>query len=326
MEIRPINIADLTAAIELAQQEYEAERSYNHELYPINMVEHLKPLLTYLIENQRGMAAVEAGSLRGFLVFYPPFDGLNGKAKGVFSPLGGNAFSGNNKARIASLLFEASSAMLLKEDVTSFAICRYAHEEETAKSFVLNGFGIRCMDAICDLSRATSHKGITGITFCELEPAEFSQIKELSLALVKHLYQSPVYLPTDLKQFLSSGFPEDTRIFAAKVKEEYIGYIKLSDDGESFITSNKEMMNITGAFVKKEYRGQKVAEGLITYIQDTLKAEKYKYLGVDCETLNPSALHFWTKYFQPYTYSYARRIDERVLGYENYFQSFSQEI
>ena len=32
----------------------------------------------------------------------------------------------------------------------------------------------------------------------------------------------------------------------------------------------------------------------------------------DCETLNPTALNFWGKYFDPYTYSFARRIDERI--------------
>lgn len=37
------------------------------------------------------------------------------------------------------------------------------------------------------------------------------------------------------------------------------------------------------------------------------------HLGVDYETVNPTALYFWTKYFTPYTYSYIRRIDERVV-------------
>ena len=85
------------------------------------------------------------------------------------------------------------------------------------------------------------------------------------------------------------------------------------------------MMNISGAFVKKEYRGQKVADGLVSYIQEILRGENYEYLGVDCETLNPTALRFWTKHFKPYTYSYARRIDERVLGYSKYFDDFFEE-
>lgn len=36
-------------------------------------------------------------------------------------------------------------------------------------------------------------------------------------------------------------------------------------------------------------------------------------MGVDYETLNPTALNFWTKYFKPCTYFFARRIDERIL-------------
>jgi ribosomal protein S18 acetylase RimI-like enzyme len=163
---------------------------------------------------------------------------------------------------------------------------------------------------------------VEGITFGELKPSEFSLIKELSLELVKHLYQSPIYCPTDLEHFISRGFPADTRIFVAKDKEDYVGYIKLSKEGENYITCDEKMMNISGAFVKKEYRGQKVAEELLTYFQDQLKEEHYEYLGVDCETLNPTALRFWTKYFKPYTYSFARRIDERVIGFDHYFEYF----
>ena len=45
--------------------------------------------------------------------------------------------------------------------------------------------------------------------------------------------------------------------------------------------------------------------------------EGKEYLGVDYETLNPTALRFWDKYFQNYTYSYVRRIDERLADYKN---------
>ncbi len=52
------------------------------------------------------------------------------------------------------------------------------------------------------------------------------------------------------------------------------------------------------------------------------EAEGKTYLGVDCETLNPTALRFWGKYFDNYTYSYIRRLDERVVGYEKYMNAF----
>lgn len=120
--------------------------------------------------------------------------------KGVFSPLSGSAFSYEyeDRGKLASMLFAETAEEFAAEGIYSCGICRYAHDEETAKSFVLNGFGIRCMDAIQETERVA------------------------------------------------------------------------------------------------------------------LKAEGVTHLGVDCETMNPTALRFWTKSFLPYTYSFARRIDEKV--------------
>ena len=73
------------------------------------------------------------------------------------------------------------------------------------------------------------------------------------------------------------------------------------------------MKNICGAYFDKNERGKGIAQGLLGFICDILKKEGMTHLGVDCETMNPTALRFWNKYFIPYTYSYARRIDERIL-------------
>ena len=43
-----------------------------------------------------------------------------------------------------------------------------------------------------------------------------------------------------------------------------------------------------------------------------LAKENYLRCGVDFESINPTANHFWLKYFKPYTYSLTRRIDERT--------------
>lgn len=84
------------------------------------------------------------------------------------------------------------------------------------------------------------------------------------------------------------------------------------DEAENFITEHNRMKNICGAYFDENYRGKGVAQGLLGFIIDMLKAESVTHLGVDCEILNPTALNFWSKYFEPYTYSFARRIDERV--------------
>lgn len=45
-----------------------------------------------------------------------------------------------------------------------------------------------------------------------------------------------------------------------------------------------------------------------------MKNDGIKRIGVDCETINPTAFRFWGKYFDSYTYSFIRRIDERIMG------------
>jgi hypothetical protein len=39
----------------------------------------------------------------------------------------------------------------------------------------------------------------------------------------------------------------------------------------------------------------------------------YTRLGVDFESLNPTAYGFWLKYFDAYTHSVVRRIDEKAV-------------
>lgn len=109
-------------------------------------------------------------------------------------------------------------------------------------------------------------------------------------------------------------------MFAAKAGKEIIGYMAFDNEGETFVSENSKMMNICGAYVEKKYRNTNVAPSLVEYMCRICEQEGYEYLGVDCETLNPTALRFWGKYFQNYTYSYNRRIDERVVDYSAYMK------
>ena len=85
---------------------------------------------------------------------------------------------------------------------------------------------------------------------------------------------------------------------------------------ENFITQLPKIKNICGAFCLLQYRGQMVMQNLLNYMIEILKKEGYKYLGVDYESFNPTAYHFWTKYFEPYTCRVTRRIEEGILKKE----------
>lgn len=305
----------ISEAVKLALGELEAERKYCPDLPAENFGESLTGVIGWLSSQPFGKAAVCDGKLVGYLLFAGPWDGFFGDVKGVFSPLGGSAFSYEykNRGRLASQLFSSAAEDFVKNGAYSCALSRYAHDEETAKSFVLNGFGIRCSDAVREVSKLTLPYGSDGISFSELPLSEFERIRNLRNGLVKHLENAPIFCPTDMERYEQWFHKENMRVFVAKKDGEIIGFISLDDEAENFITEYDNMKNICGAYFDENYRGKGIAQGLLGFIRDTLKSEGVTHLGVDCETLNPTALNFWGKYFVPYTYSFARRIDERIV-------------
>lgn len=309
-------------ALKLAIGEYKNECSQIKQLPEIDVTNQLRELITGLFRKNYGVAAMIEGEMAGYLAFTGPIEGFFGTCRGAYSPLGGSAFSGNDRAKLCSKLLAAAMEQLMKEaQVTSFALSRYANDSFVDRSLVLNGFGIRCSDAVMNLNEFKIRETSKGdLTFTELIDNEMRRILDLRYGLIKHLLDSPVFFPTDIRQYMMQFPGENTRIFAALREGEVIGFLSIQNDGENFISETNSMTNICGAFVKEEYRGKHVADDLLSYVCDVCKREGFKYLGVDCETLNPTALRFWGKHFKNYTYSYHRRIDERVIGYEAYLK------
>lgn len=319
MEFRKVNSNYVSEAVALAMIEYERECTKCRQLIKNNYKEKLQGLIENLFQSQYGIMALKQGELIGYLCFYGPLDGFFGEVKGAFSPLGGSAVAGNDRNKTASLLFEKVSEELIKDGICSIAICAYAHDEEIAKSFVMNGFGIRCSDAIRELDvNMGMHMKFDNISFSELERGKYRDIRLLKIELAKHLSKGPIFFPTNISRIEDWLNNDESRIFVAKENNEIIGYIEVGDEGENFITENKAMKSICGAYFKKEHRNKEVAANLLNYICEELKLEGICYLGVDCETLNPNALRFWGKYFENYTYSFHRRIDERIIGFSEY--------
>ena len=305
-------------AVQLALKELETERSFCPNLPVSEFTERVKQVLWWLSSQPFGKAAVLDGKLAGYLLFAGPWDGFFGEVKGVFSPLCANAISYEcqERGKLASMLFAEVAQEFVKEGIFSCAVCRYAHDEEVAKAFVLNGFGIRCMDAAQEIDRLSLQNTRDDIVFEELSKEQFTEVKHLQQGLHKHLLNAPVFFPEPdcgFDVWFSGWIKRETmRIFAARADGKVIGFISVDEEGENFITEYAGMRNICGAYFLEEYRGTGIPQGLLAFLGDTLKKEGATYLGVDCETMNPTALRFWEKNFEAYTYSFARRIDERV--------------
>ncbi len=307
-------------AVQLALKELEEERVYCRELPTSDFEERLKQILWWLSSQNHGKVAICNGQMVGYLLFAGPWDGFHGDVKGVFSPLGGSAFSYEcqERGKLASMLFAEVAEDFVAEGIYSCALSRYAHDEEVAKSLVFNGFGIRCMDAVRNITGPSIQSPSANVVYEELTVQQFCEVKHLQKGLNKHLLHAPVFFPLPecgFNAWFSEWIKRDNmRIFAAKADERIIGFISVMEEGENFVTEYPWMKNICGAYFEEAYRGSGIPQGLLNFVCDTLNEEGSVCLGVDCETMNPTALRFWEKYFMPYTYSFARRIDERVSG------------
>ncbi|WP_249168689.1 GNAT family N-acetyltransferase [Alkaliphilus sp. B6464] len=309
-------------ALVLALEEYGIERTKCPQLMKRSFGKELEIIIQRLFNNKYGKVAIENGKVIGYLAFERPWDGFHGNVKGVFSPLGGSAFAGDNRNMLASKLLQEVTADLVADGICSFALSRYAHDEEVGTSFVMNGFGIRCSDAIMKLSTRTKISELNeDIRFQELVKDDKREISGLRKELIKHLCSAPTFFPANITQY-DNWFENDRiRVFVAKEEDRVIGYMALDTGAETFVSESDSIYNICGAYVDKEYRNKGIAQQLLEYLCEISEKEGMEYLGVDCETLNPTALRFWNKYFDNYTYGYARRIDERVLGYDKYLEN-----
>jgi len=306
----------LDEAVKLAKAQYNMEQKHIEALYEKDYYDVLTDLLNDIFKINKGLVAIEKGKVLGYLGFWNGRNGHFGNVKGSYSPLFANAYGGENRDKIASLLFQHVSEEMIKEEILSYAICIYGHDTEVMSTLTMNGFGIRCSDAIRNVNKPLNIQINTEYTYEEIHYSEAVCLLSLKNSLMRHLRKSPTYFPNEEfseESFVAMCNNRKSRFFVVKDNSDIIGYIEIMSDGETFITEEPDMLNICGAYLKENYRGENIFQSLLSFILETLKNEGIKRLGVDCEIINPTALRFWGKYFDSYTYSFVRRIDERIL-------------
>lgn len=316
MIFKKLNEKYIEDAVKLAQAQYNMEQKCIEALYEKDYKEIITALLKDIFKSNYGTVAIERGKILGYLSFWGGINGQFGNVKGSFSPMFANAYEVEDRGKIVSLLFQHTSEEMIKEDILSYAISAYSHDTEVMETLSMNGFGIRCSDAIRNVDKPLNIQINTDYYYEEMHYSKAGCLLSLKNGLLKHMEKGPTYFPHE--EFSEESFFElcckrQSRFFVCKNKSEIIGYLEIKDDGETFITEEPDYLHICGAYLKENYRGQNILQSLLSFVIETLKYDGIKRLGVDCETINPTALRFWRKYFDSYTYSFVRRIDERIL-------------
>lgn len=313
-----MNITDFTrshveAAVRLARECYARERAGTPALPAALPDFDLLPCA----ENGLGVAALsENGDLLGYLCSVSPFENTFGStgARGVFSPMHANGAVERSHGALYERMLGAAQGKWARAGAVSHAVCLYAHDDEAQETLFRCGFGLRCLDAIRPAAELPDIPPCPGLTFRELAPREWALCYPLNVLLDRHMAAPPTFLlrPT-LSQgdFLQGARREGARFFAALEGELPVAFLKLSPTAETLVSDAPEVVNVAGAYCLESHRGRYVYPNLLNAALRAVQGEGFTHLGVDYESINPTALHFWPKYFSPYTHSLVRRIDEK---------------
>lgn len=317
-------------AVQLSTLAYKDECQAMDSLPTIDFSETIKQNLISMIDNNLGIIAIENGKIIGFLAGYGPINEFFGKSNGIFIPIDGHGTIKENRNYIYTSLYREAAKYWASKEIFTHGIGVYSHDLSTLNNFFVNGFGMRCVDAITSLYqnpltfealKNVQLKGIKDLAFSEALFDEIENIHRLRLKLEKHLNESPVFFyggHMDLKTYTEDRIKRKSRFFVCKKQDELIAYIEITSDGENFVSLHKSVVNICGAYINEQYRGKGIMTKLLAYTFDKIRDMTIDTCGVDCESINPQAYGFWTKHFTPYKNSLVRRIDERskVKEYE----------
>jgi GNAT superfamily N-acetyltransferase len=313
IHIEDFTISHIEQAQQIAFQNYNEERRHVPALPPIDAT----PDLTSFAENGLGVAAFEGDKMVGFLCCVSPFKNAfrSTDAVGVFSPMHANGTVPENRAAIYARMYQAAGDKWAKAGASSHAVCLYAHDKEAQEQFFKYGFGMRCVDAIRGMDPIKAPV-CAEYDIAELNPDEFLQILPLEHMLDAHMAASPCFIlrpSITEKSFIEESAHYHSIYIAARQQGRIVAYIRAELDGETFICGTPGYLHVKGAFCLPEHRGKGMYQNLLNTLVQKLKNKGYTRLGVDFESINPTAYGFWLKYFDAYTHSVVRRIDEHAI-------------
>ncbi|MCI5801249.1 MAG: GNAT family N-acetyltransferase [Oscillospiraceae bacterium] len=305
LEIRPFSAAHVPQAAALAAEEYARARRAFPLLPPVDAAgvfcRELSSLCLPL-----SVAALEEGRLKGFLCCEEPRKAYFGTADGIYSPLWAH---GAESPAVWQALYTSAARLWAENGLFTHLITVYAWDKALLRLFFENGFGLRLCDALRPVSPIEGRGG-----FRVEECRDWERLLPFRNGVLGHLGQSPTFFPHPRQtagELKAEAEADGLRFFIAARNGVDAAYLEFGGAGENFTCTVPSTDNICGAYCLPAFRGSGAAQALLSSLMELLAQEGKASCGVDYETINPAANHFWPKYFSPYTYGLFRRIDER---------------
>jgi len=258
-----------------------------------------------------GVVALEGGNLLGYMGWFlvDHFRGTGRKC--AFCTEWAHGAVEEAKPEIYRAMYRVAAAYWADSGCHVHGLTLVAHDFQAEKVWFWHGFGMAVVDAI----RSTQPLETELPTDVCVRKATLNDVEalwEMEVEHWRHYLQPPVLMeayqpadPTTLAHFLSE--PQNS-IWLAMDGDTYMGYLRFEanhSDSAAIVVAPDGIAN-TGAYVRPQYRGRRVAAAILDAVLRDYANRGFKRCSVDFESFNPEAASFWLKYFDPVCFSLLR--------------------
>ena len=146
----------------------------------------------------------------------------------------------------------------------------------------------------------------------EINDAE--ELSRLDSGLAAHIGAAPVLMSgvagRGIEYWESWLSSSDRVVLLAMRRGNAVGFIKAQEpqDDVSFAIHDDSTLAINGMYVRSENRRSGAGTALLAAMALHARSTGKEIVSVDCETTNPEAYGFWSRWFLPVTWSLERRL------------------
>ncbi len=228
-------------AVDLVLNAYYEEKKAIQYLPEDNYANVFKKRIKNLFGNGSGIVAIFDKRIVGFLAGYEIKE-LWGKCKGIYCPVYGHGAINKKRREIYQQLYQKAAEIWVGNGITNHSITLYAQDTETIDTWFWLGFGLRCVDAIREVSLIS--KINRSIEIKKVKENDIPFLANVQNELHMYFRKSPIFMPVQeenpidyLKEWLSK---DNHHLWMAYDNEQTktLGLMKIEPSGERFITES----------------------------------------------------------------------------------------
>jgi len=305
---------DVEIAIKMWTDQYRKYCGNNNDFpaYWGSNINDIESFLNNKVETNSAIIAKLDNKIVGFLAYDEfPFNGEDS----VFCPAIAHCATEEYKESAYLSLYKSISQQWTNKGILNHMWTIFYNDTELKNILFDLGYGSYLIDAFSSLNIKPE-----GECLFEIKKADLEDINTLYLLVEEseEYYKSaPLFLKRDkISKEEISELISKSNVFIAWDKEKAVGFINLSTANNNnpidMSIDNCGLIDEIGAYIKLEYRGEKIGEQLLKSVSEYCSLNKISGIHVDFETANLYANKFWRKYFSPMLLSMRRTINKNI--------------